>query len=141
MLCYRGLHDESSSKLHEDFYTRFKADESAQAVTGAFRLLNPDDNRERQPIHEHPSSWTRANLEAASGARYAPAPTPGPLNANAGATRPLRPRGKKPSGSTSGASVAGRAAPAAPADAKPGSAVRAPAARTDSQPGHADRAP
>jgi hypothetical protein len=34
---------------------RFKADESAQAITGPYRLKNPDDNRERQAIHEHVS--------------------------------------------------------------------------------------
>jgi len=37
-------------------YERFKADESAQAITGDYRLLNADDNNERQQIHEHRSS-------------------------------------------------------------------------------------
>jgi len=32
---------------------RFKADESAQAITGPYRQLHPDDNNERQAIHEH----------------------------------------------------------------------------------------
>ena len=32
---------------------RFKADESAQAITGPFRLASPEDNNERQSIHEH----------------------------------------------------------------------------------------
>ena len=34
-------------------YLRFKADESSQAITGPYRQLNPDDNNERQQIHEH----------------------------------------------------------------------------------------
>ena len=29
-------------------YTRFKADETAQAITGPYRLKSPDDNNERQ---------------------------------------------------------------------------------------------
>ena len=32
---------------------RFKADESSQAITGPYRQLHPDDNNERQQIHEH----------------------------------------------------------------------------------------
>jgi len=34
---------------------RFKADESAQAITGPYRKLHPDDNNERQSIHAHVS--------------------------------------------------------------------------------------
>jgi hypothetical protein len=34
---------------------RFKADESAQALTGNYRRLHPEDNNERQSIHEHTS--------------------------------------------------------------------------------------
>jgi hypothetical protein len=34
-------------------YTRFKADEAAQAITGPYRLKAPEDNNERQPIHQH----------------------------------------------------------------------------------------
>jgi tetratricopeptide (TPR) repeat protein len=55
MLCYKGSGDQ---KLAHDFqlrYLRFKADEASQALTGPYRLLNPEDNRERQAIHEHVS--------------------------------------------------------------------------------------
>jgi tetratricopeptide (TPR) repeat protein len=55
MLCYTGLGDESRANQHRDRYLRFKADESAQALTGAYRQLHPADNNERQPIHEHES--------------------------------------------------------------------------------------
>jgi hypothetical protein len=36
-------------------FRRFKADESAQAVTAKLRALSPEDNNERQQIHEHES--------------------------------------------------------------------------------------
>jgi tetratricopeptide (TPR) repeat protein len=55
MLCYKGLGNENMAKEHEARYMRFKADESAQAITGPYRQLNPEDNNERQNIHEHTS--------------------------------------------------------------------------------------
>ncbi len=55
MLCYSGLGDEKSAHEHQVRYLRFKADESAQAITGPYRLLNPEDNNERQSVHEHVS--------------------------------------------------------------------------------------
>jgi tetratricopeptide (TPR) repeat protein len=55
MLCYNGLGDEKMAKEHQQRYLRFKADESAQAITGPYRKLNPEDNNERQSIHEHVS--------------------------------------------------------------------------------------
>ena len=55
MLCYSGLGDEVRAHQHQVRYLRFKADESAQAITGPYRQLNPEDNNERQAIHEHVS--------------------------------------------------------------------------------------
>jgi tetratricopeptide (TPR) repeat protein len=55
MLCYNGLGDEKMSKEHQSRYVRFKADEASQAITGPYRQLNPEDNNERQSIHEHTS--------------------------------------------------------------------------------------
>jgi Flp pilus assembly protein TadD len=55
MLCYNGLGDEKMAKEHEARYLRFKADESAQTITGPYRLEHPEDNNERQNIHEHVS--------------------------------------------------------------------------------------
>ena len=55
MLCYNGLGDEKMSKEHQARYLRFKADEASQAITGPYRQLNPEDNNERQNIHEHMS--------------------------------------------------------------------------------------
>jgi Tfp pilus assembly protein PilF len=55
MLSYNGLGDEKMAKEHEARYLRFKADEAAQTITGPYRLLHPEDNNERQNIHEHVS--------------------------------------------------------------------------------------
>jgi tetratricopeptide (TPR) repeat protein len=56
MLCYRGTRDLNAAEREESLYTRFKADESADFITGPFRLRSPDDNNERQSIHEHRSA-------------------------------------------------------------------------------------
>ena len=56
MLCYQGLGDAANVAREKRLYERFKADESAQALTGAYRKLHPEDNNERQPIHEHTSA-------------------------------------------------------------------------------------
>jgi Tfp pilus assembly protein PilF len=53
MLCYQGTGDTVRADRERALYTRFKADESSQTITGAFRLKSPEDNNERQQIHEH----------------------------------------------------------------------------------------
>jgi len=53
MLCYTGLGDETRANEHKERYLRFKADESSQALTGAYRQAHPEDNLERQAVHEH----------------------------------------------------------------------------------------
>jgi Flp pilus assembly protein TadD len=55
MLCYNGLGNEKLAKEHQARYMRFKADEASQAITGPYRQLHPEDNNERQAIHEHVS--------------------------------------------------------------------------------------
>jgi Flp pilus assembly protein TadD len=55
MLCYNGLGDDAKANEHKARYLRFKADESAQAITGPYRQTHAEDNNERQPIHEHVS--------------------------------------------------------------------------------------
>jgi Flp pilus assembly protein TadD len=55
MLCYNGLGDDKKAEEHKARYLRFKADESAQAITGPYRQAHAEDNNERQPIHEHSS--------------------------------------------------------------------------------------
>ncbi len=62
MLCYRGLGDAESADREETLFRRFKADESAQTITARIRRLSPEDNNERQPIHEHVSVELPAGL-------------------------------------------------------------------------------
>jgi len=76
MLCYSGLGDEKRAKEHQARYMRFKADESAQAITGPYRQLHPEDNNERQAIHEH-VSVSLSNLSAKHAATAASAVHPG----------------------------------------------------------------
>jgi tetratricopeptide (TPR) repeat protein len=53
MLCWQGLGDAEAAAREQRLYERFKADESAQSITGPYRQLHPHDNNERQAIHEH----------------------------------------------------------------------------------------
>jgi Tfp pilus assembly protein PilF len=55
MLAYRGLGDEEKAAREEKLFRRFKAEEAAQAITAKPRLVSPEDNNERQQIHEHES--------------------------------------------------------------------------------------
>ncbi len=55
MLCHRGLGQEELAAREEQLFTRFKAEEAAQAITGTRRRVSPEDNNERQAIHEHES--------------------------------------------------------------------------------------
>jgi tetratricopeptide (TPR) repeat protein len=69
MLCYSGLGDEARANEHKERYLRFKADESAQAITGPYRQAHPEDNNERQPIHEHVSVALGTNSPAKTRSR------------------------------------------------------------------------
>ena len=53
MLAYQGAGDAENAERERALYTRFKADEKAQAITGPYRLKSPEDNNERQAIHQH----------------------------------------------------------------------------------------
>jgi tetratricopeptide (TPR) repeat protein len=67
MLCYQGLGQTDNAQKERTLYLRFKADESAQAITGPYRMLHPEDNNERQAIHEHESApFTSAPMPARS---------------------------------------------------------------------------
>jgi tetratricopeptide (TPR) repeat protein len=55
MLAYRGVGDTDKAAREEKLFRRFKADESAQAITAKPRMLSPEDNNERQMIHDHES--------------------------------------------------------------------------------------
>ena len=55
MLCYRGLGDAAGAQREEALFRRFKADEASQSITETRRRLSPEDNNERQSIHDHES--------------------------------------------------------------------------------------
>jgi Flp pilus assembly protein TadD len=55
MLCYRGLGDFQNADREEILFERFKADEDSQVITASVRRQSPEDNNERQAIHEHVS--------------------------------------------------------------------------------------
>ncbi len=55
MLSYRGLGQTQNSDREEALFRRFKADETSQQLTARPRQSSPEDNNERQPIHDHVS--------------------------------------------------------------------------------------
>jgi Flp pilus assembly protein TadD len=67
MLCYRGLGQPENAEREEKLFRRFKADESSQALTQQPRLASPEDNNERQPIHDHVSVPAHAATVARRG--------------------------------------------------------------------------
>ena len=68
MLCYRGLGQNDLAEHEQQLFLRFKADESAQALTEKPRLTNPEDNNERQQIHDHVSDYTARTGSAVASA-------------------------------------------------------------------------
>ncbi len=75
MLCYRGLNEPEEAQREEALFRRFKADESAQSITAKPRLTNPEDNNERQPIHDHENGWPPAQTKTPAPQRRRPAVT------------------------------------------------------------------
>ena len=69
MLCYQGVGNAALAAREQTLYARFKADESAQTITGPYRLKSPDDNNERQQIHEHESRSGPRSYAGGAGAR------------------------------------------------------------------------
>ncbi len=55
MLCYRGLNDNENAAREEKLFKRFKIEESVQSITNVRRQASPEDNNERQQIHDHES--------------------------------------------------------------------------------------
>jgi len=53
MLAHRGAGHLEAAARAETLFKRFKAEESAQAITGDRRRARPEENNERQMIHEH----------------------------------------------------------------------------------------
>jgi hypothetical protein len=69
MLCYRGIGDLEKAEHAEILFRRFKADEASQTITARHRQQSPEDNNERQMIHEHES------VPLSQGLRYDPSNT------------------------------------------------------------------
>jgi tetratricopeptide (TPR) repeat protein len=98
MLCYQGMGKPDLAARERALYERFKADESSQAITGDYRQLHPDDNNERQGVHEHrdASPWPedyqepgrRRHASAPMQARVTQAPAPAARAATARGARP-----------------------------------------------------
>jgi len=89
MLCYNGLGDEKLAHEHQVRYLRFKADEASQAITGPYRQLNPEDNNERQAIHEH-VSVPLASVGTSQVGRAAPSASSGQALARPAERSPAR---------------------------------------------------
>jgi tetratricopeptide (TPR) repeat protein len=53
MLAHRGAGNTEAAARSETLFKRFKAEESAQSITGDRRRAEPEENNERQMIHEH----------------------------------------------------------------------------------------
>ena len=71
MLCYRGLGDTEKAAREEKLFRRFKADESAQAITAKRRMAQPrrqqrapDDPRARERAAGHHRSPTETEVAA-----------------------------------------------------------------------------
>jgi tetratricopeptide (TPR) repeat protein len=74
MLSYQGLGDTANAERERVLYTRFKADESSQAITGPYRQLHEHDNNERQQIHEHRTAAPPASAKTMPTASSRPYP-------------------------------------------------------------------
>ena len=74
MLAHQGLGNDEAADRERQLYERFKADESAQAITGRYRQLHPFDNSERQAVHEHGDFRPQAPREAAPRGAVSAAP-------------------------------------------------------------------
>ncbi len=64
MLSYRAIGNKIEAATAQKRYLRFKADESVDQLTGLARRGDPHANRERQPIHEHLSSYDPSQVSA-----------------------------------------------------------------------------
>ena len=89
MLAQRGLGNLEAATREEKLFRRFKAEESSQAITSVRRLASPEENNERQQIHEHES----VGLDQVAPARPARAKS---AVTTAASAAPKRPTGSEP---------------------------------------------
>jgi hypothetical protein len=69
-LCYTGMNQPERAADFQKRYLRFKADESSQTLTGPYCRSHPDDNLERQPVHEHVSAVATTGRPKATAKKY-----------------------------------------------------------------------
>ena len=72
MLAHRGAGNLEEAARSEALFKRFKAEESAQAITGDRRRARPEENNERQAIHEHEGVPVQAAHDVVTSAKPAP---------------------------------------------------------------------
>jgi Tfp pilus assembly protein PilF len=90
MLAYQGMGQTDAAARERVLYERFKADESAQAITGDYRRLNPDDNNERQSVHEHRHASPAPTATVAAVGRDASLRRPATVGRGGSLSRPPR---------------------------------------------------
>jgi len=71
LLALRGLGESERAARAEAAFKRFKADESAQTITAKRRMTSPEENNERQMIHDH-SSILLGEMEPSTGSVASP---------------------------------------------------------------------
>ncbi len=127
MLCHRALGHQAQAVREATLFKRFKAEESAQSITGEPRLHRAEDNNERQAIHEHDSvrlPWTGTLRPAApaaaatTAAATRPESKPAAARAAKAAARPAVP-GAAEGRQGAGAGPAPASQPAAAGKARP----------------------
>jgi tetratricopeptide (TPR) repeat protein len=64
MLAHRGSGSIEAAQRSEKLFRRFKADEASQTITARPRMLSPEDNNERQMIHDHENALPPARGKA-----------------------------------------------------------------------------
>ncbi|MBV8202584.1 MAG: tetratricopeptide repeat protein [Acidobacteria bacterium] len=144
MLCHRALGHQQQAAREAALFRRFKAEESAQSITAERRLQSPEDNNERQAIHEHDSvrlPWGTAGPARAAGpevaAGTAAAQLPAGMERRTAATAPAA----RTARTAAKARSAAAAVPARPAAATAPAAPRPAAEKTRAKMAPAASAP
>jgi len=88
MLCYRGLGDQENAAREEKLFRRFKADEASQTITAKRRMVSPEDNNERQQIHDHDSVPLEQPVAKPAARRLTAGPARKPATVRAGQAEP-----------------------------------------------------
>ncbi len=100
MLAYRGLGDKEKADREQKLFQRFKTEESAQAITAKRRLLSPEDNNERQNIHDHESAPLNGKITPSPSPLKNVAATPGTASTKTASTSTATPKTASPNTAT-----------------------------------------